>query len=285
MSASSVRAPHAATRSRRMSAVPTVLAASVIGVVLFFAVLNGLTPHDPEKVSAGERLLAPTLQHPLGTDQLGRDVLSRMIAGARTSLLGPTVLAAGVTVISTVLALFAAHFGGRVDAVISRCIDVFYAVPALVVAIVVVGVTGGGYWLSIAVLMVFSLPLAVRNLRAAALERARLPFMEAAITLGEPAHRILFAHLLPTIMPFVVATFFLSFTYSVLDLSSLSFLGLGVPPGAPDWGRMVADNRASLFGNAWATAGPAIGIVLLAVATNLIGERMFSRYEEAGRDR
>jgi len=269
----------------RRAPVGRIAAWAFVGLVVFFAVFDHLTPRDPGAISAAESLAHPSSAHLLGTDQLGRDMLSRILAGARTSLLGPTLVAAGVTVVSSSLAVLAGYFGGRLDAFLSRLIDLFASIPPLMVAIVVAGVTGGGFYVTLLVLVVFGLPPSMRNLRAAVMERVHLPFMEAAVTLGLPTWRILLTHLLPTIVPFVVATFFLTFTYSVVDLSSLSFLGLGVPPGAADWGRMVADNRATMFGNLWATAAPAIAIVALAVSTNLIGEWLQSRHETAGQER
>jgi len=269
----------------RRARVGRIAACAFVGLVVFFAVFNHLTPHDPAAISAATGLAHPDGTHLLGTDQLGRDILSRILAGARTSLLGPTLVAIGVTLVSSSLAVLTGYFGGKLDAVVSRLIDLFASIPPLMVAIVVAGVTGGGFYVTLLVLVVFGLPPSMRNLRAAVLERVHLPFMEAAVTLGLPTWRILLTHLLPTIAPFIVATFFLTFTYSVVDLSSLSFLGLGVPPGAADWGRMVADNRAIMFGNVWATAAPAIAIVTMAVSTNLIGEWLQSRYETAGRER
>lgn len=275
---------------RGMTSVPklpvmTVCAALILFLAVAAALFDGIGPHDPGFINAAKSLQTPSSEHWLGTDQLGRDIFSRIISGARTSLLGPTLLATGVTVISALLAILAGYFGGRLDAVVSSAVDLLYSIPSLMIAIIVVGVTGGGYVVTVLVLIVFNLPQAVRYLRAAVLERVNLPFMEAAETLGLPRWRIVLTHLLPTIMPFVVAVFFLSFTYGIVELSSLSFLGLGVPPGAADWGRMVADNRASMYANVWATAAPAVAIVMLAVATNLIGEWFKTRYEKAGKSR
>lgn len=265
--------------------VVTVLAAIVLLVAVAWALFPDLGPADPGAIDAADSLTGPGRDHLLGADQLGRDVLSRIIAGARSSLGGPTMLAGGVTVISALLAVLAGYFGGRFDAIVSRIVDFVYSIPSLMIAIIVAGVTGGGFFVTLCVLILFNLPMAIRNLRAAVLERVTLPYMEAVETLGLPTWRILLTHLLPAVAPFIVATFFLSFTYGIVELSSLSFLGIGVPPGAADWGRMVADNRASMYGNVWATAGPAIAIVVLAVSANLVGEWLYARYETAGRSR
>jgi len=265
--------------------VTVVLAFLVLGLAVLCAFLPAIAPQDPSLIVAADTLQKPSAEHLLGTDQLGRDILSRLVAGARTSLIGPLLLAVGVTTLASILAVVAGFFGGRTDSIVSRFVDLFYSVPPLMVAIVLVGVTGGGFLATIVVLVVFGLPGHVRNLRAAVMDRVHLPYMEAAITLGLPTWRVVVGHLVPAIRPFILATFFLTFTFGIVELSSLSFLGLGVPPGSPDWGRMVAENRASTFGNVWGTAAPAICIVLLAVSTNLIGEWLIARYEKAGKER
>lgn len=267
---------------RQICALPLGVAASaaVLVVVGGFAAVPGLAPQDPDLITATESLAGPGATHWLGTDQLGRDIASRVVAGARSALVGPAVLATITVVASALLALLAGYLRGWWDAVISRVVDVLYSVPALVVAIVVVGVLDGGYATAIAVLAVFGLPQNVRVLRAAVIEQAARPYMEAARTLGVPTWRILLTNLLPTILPILVASFFLQFTYGIVDLSSLSFLGLGVPPGAADWGRMLAENRSSLAGNAFAAFAPGLALIVVAVATNLVGDWLFTRHEQ-----
>ncbi|GAA1002502.1 ABC transporter permease [Acrocarpospora pleiomorpha] len=260
-------------------------AGSVLAVAVIWVLFPAIAPHDADLIDGSRSLIGPDSGHWLGTDQLGRDVFSRVIDGARTGLLGPLILAAATTAASTVIALVAGYLGGRVDAMTGRIIEVLYSVPPTIVAIVVVGVTGGGWWTAIVVLLVFGLPANVRLARAAVIVRARLPYVEAARTSGLSGVRIIGCHLLPAITPFVVAVFFLTFTYGIVDLSALSFLGLGVPPGAADWGRMIAENRSNLFQNAWATVAPAIALVLIAVSTNIIGDWIYSRYESHGRSR
>ncbi|MFC0531571.1 ABC transporter permease [Phytohabitans kaempferiae] len=248
-------------------------------------IFPGVAPHDPDFIDGAVALQGPSPQHWLGTDNLGRDVFSRVVAGARTGLLGPLMLALGTTILATLVAVVAGYVGGQVDAATGRVIDVLYAVPPMVVAIVLVGITGGGWWTALGVLLVFGLPINIRLLRSAVIVRARLPYIEAARTSGLSAPRIMVFHLIPTIASFLVAVFFLTFTYGIVDLSALSFLGLGVPPGSSDWGRMIAENRAYLFQNAGATVGPTIAVVLVAVSANVVGDWIYSRYESHGRTR
>ncbi|MGW8670996.1 ABC transporter permease [Streptomyces niveus] len=247
-----------------------------------------VAPHDPAFIDPAKSFQGPSLDHLLGTDQLGRDIASRIIAGARTAVLAPLAIAAGAVLISTVLAVLAGYAGGRVDAVIGRVNDVLYSIPSLTVAIVIVGVVGGGFALSIAVLTVFGLPSNIRLLRAAVLERVNLPYIEAAKMSGVSTPRILLTQLVPAISPLIVTSFFLQVTFAIVELSSLSslsFLGLGVAPGSPDWGLMLAENRSALSSNVWAAAGPGLSLVALAVSANLIGDWLYTKYEKAGRSR
>ncbi|WP_214106141.1 ABC transporter permease [Acrocarpospora catenulata] len=270
---------------RRQTPLLVVAASCVLVAAAVLMIFPGVAPHDPDLIDGAVAFQSPGSQYWLGTDNLGRDVFSRIVAGTRTGLLGPLILAIGTTLLATLVAVVAGYLGGHVDALTGRVIDVLYAVPPMVVAIVVVGITGGGWWIALAVLLVFGLPINIRLLRSAVIVRARLPYIEAARTSGFSGTRIMVFHLLPTIAAFLVAVFFLTFTYGIVDLSALSFLGLGVPPGASDWGRMIAENRAYLFQNAWATIGPTIAVVLVAVSANVVGDWIYSRYESRGRTR
>ncbi|GAB3598541.1 ABC transporter permease [Microbacterium tumbae] len=261
------------------------LAGIVLLGVMVMVLAPQLGPYDPALISPAESLQGPNPTHLLGTDQLGRDVFSRVIAGARTAFLAPLALAAGSVTLSVVLAILAGFVGGRVDDLISRIIDVLYSIPSLIVAIVVVGVTGGGFVMALVILLIFGIPTNVRVLRAAVLERVRLPYMEAARTVGLSKIRIVFTQLIPALTPLIVTSLFIQFTYGVVEVSSLSFLGLGVPVGSPDWGRMLFENRSALSSNVWATAAPGICIVALAVSANIVGDWTFNRFEKASRQR
>ncbi|PXY18968.1 ABC transporter permease [Prauserella muralis] len=274
-------------RPRRRPGIPVgVLIAAVLLLVPIVCVLfPSLGPGNATRIVASDALLTPSAEHWLGTDSLGRDVFARMVHGASSALLGPLLLASVTVAISTVLALIAGYYRGWADGVISRFVDVLYSVPPLVVAVVLVGVLGGGFWLGVAVLTVFNLPHNVRVLRAAVEEQAQLPYIEAAKTLGTKSIRILWRHLVPVISPLIVASFFLRFTYGIVDLSALSFLGLGVPPGSTDWGRMLAENRVTMLQNFWATAAPGLALIVMAVSANIVGDWLYNRYEAAGRAR
>jgi len=264
----------------------TMVAGVVFGVVLLLAILGSLiTPYGPNAQNLGIGSTGPSAGHLLGTDQLGRDIFSRLIVGARTAVLGPVLIAVATTALSALLGMIAGFVGGRTDGIISRILDVVYALPPLLVAIVIVGVLGGGFALGVLVLIVLSVPAGFRNVRAAALEQRGLPYIESATMLGQTNTRIMMHHVLPNIRPMLVATFFLSFTYGFVDLSTLSFLGLGVAPGTADWGLMAADSRVLVFSNPLALVAPLALIVIAAVSANLVGQGLDARSDTTRSDR
>lgn len=270
---------------RQRPPVGITLAFGLLALAFVIVVFPQLAPYDPDFIDAAVILQGPSPTHLLGTDQLGRDVLSRVIAGARTAVLAPLVLASGTIVVAVLLGLAAGYARGWVDGLLGRVIDILYAVPALLVAIVVVGVTGGGFAMALGILLIFGLPSPFRLFRAAGMERVNLPYMEAARSTGLSHPRIIFTQLLPTLRPLLVSLLFLQFTYGLIEVSSLSFLGLGVPPGSADWGRMMFENRATLSSNVWATAAPGVALVVLAVSTNVIGDWLYNRHEMKERQR
>ncbi len=163
--------------------------------------------------------------------------------------------------IGNALGLVAGYFGGALDSGISRVVDLVYAMPALLVAIVVVGVLGGGYFLAVGLLVVLFSPVDTRIVRGATLDQRSRPYVEAARILGLPSRRIMLRHIWPNVLPLALANAFLTFAFAIVSLSALSFLGLGVGPGTPDWGRMLADSRTLLFDVPLAALAPGIAIV------------------------
>lgn len=272
----------------RLSASGVVLwfSVAVVGLTALCALVPGLiAPHDPVALDPASASLPPSATHWFGTDQLGRDVFSRTVAGTRSALVGPLLVALGVVAVGALGALLGGLLGGLTDSVITRAADIVYALPSLIVAVVVVGVLGGGYALAVVVLIAVNFPSPLRLLRAEVISRRGLPYIEAGIVMGLPRRRLLFRHLLPNLEPMVVTTFFLALTYGMVEFSGLSFLGLGAPPGALDWGRMIAENRVTIFQNAWATIGPSIVLVVVVVSINIVGQAAYARLEQHRRVR
>lgn len=247
-------------------------AAIVVIVAIAANWISPLDASDQNLVVSGQ---GPGGAHWLGTDRLGRDIFSRILVGSRTGLVGPAAVALGAGLLGTLVGLITGYAGGLVDSAVMRAIDFVYAVPPLLVAVVLVGLFGGGYWLAVVVLIALSAPGDVRIVRAAVMAQRELPYVAAARTVGVGPARIALRHVLPNIMPTVVANVLLQFVVGLIALSGLAFLGLGVEAGAADWGLMVAENRGILDLNPWAVIAPAMCISLLAIAVTLVGDRVF----------
>ncbi len=241
-----------------------------------------LTPMDPKLPHLNDVFAPPSGEYLLGTDELGRDVLSRTIAGARTAVVGALVITLGGLLIGAPLGLLAGYRGGRFDAAISRWADFMIAIPALLVAIVVVGVLGGGYWMAVGLLIVLQSPFDTRMVRGGTLEQRGRPYVEAARTLGVSDWTIMRRHIWPNLLSVLVPNAALTFTYALVSLAGLAFLGLGVSPGESDWGLMVAENRSGLYANPWATLAPALMLMLLATAVSFLGDILYERFEDQG---
>ncbi len=264
---------------RRRITVMVALSIALLALLVVFAVFGTfLTPHDHEEQRLFVSDTPPSAEFWAGTDQLGRDVFSRTIIGARPALVGAMTVSVGAFAIATVLGLSAGYLGGATDGFIMRWADLMLALPGLLIAIVVVGVFGGGFWVAVLVLiLLFSAP-DTRIVRSAVLQQRPLPYIEAARTLGVSKPRVMFGHILPNILPIIFAYIVLDFAFALVALAGLSFLGLGIEPGAADWGRMLSENRNLLFSNPWAAVVPAVLIILTAAAMNLVGDWMYDRF-------
>lgn len=258
---------------------------AIVAVVAVLAVFGGLIAPGAHSQDLLTGVSSPSAAHWLGTDHLGRDVLCRVIVGTRTAVIGPVLITLGAGLLGSLLGLFAGYVGGLTDSLVLRWADLMFALPGHLVAIVVVGVLGGGYYLAIAVLIVLSSPFDTRLIRAATLEQRPRPYIEAARILGLPGRRIAIRHVVPNLVPLMIASVFLGFAYGLLALAALSFLGLGVPAGTPDWGRMLAESRSLLFENPAAALAPGAMLIMTAASMNLIGDWLAERLSDRGRAR
>ena len=278
-------APRRRRRRRRIPLLQLVCLA-VVGVVVLAAILGSLiTPHDPSALNLLLSTSNPSSSHWFGTDTLGRDIFSRVVFGSRTALMGPALVAVGAMLVGCIFGTIAGYYGGAVDAWIMRCVDLMWSVPGLLVAIVVIGVIGGGYWIAVTVLIVLTAPWDVRLIRGATLEQRPRPYVEAVRALGLPARSVMFKHIWPNVLPVIVANTFLAFAQALVSLAALSFLGLGVPPGTADWGVMLSENRSLLYHDPVAALAPGIAIVLVATAMNLLGDGAYELLADRGRAR
>ena len=272
------------SRFRRLPSVFTTFSVCVVVAIVILAIFGSLIePHDPATQDLFHTSAGPSSGHWLGTDGLGRDILSRMIAGAGAAITGPLVVALTGLLAASALGILSGYMGGVIDMVIQRFVDFMFALPGLLIAIVVVGVVGGGYWLAVMVLSLLNFSGGVRILRGAALEQRALPYVEAARTLGVPRVRIMYRHIWRNISPIVFANAALDFALALVALSSLSYLGLGTSPGEPEWGRMLAENQPLLFSNPLGVLAPGLAIVLFATAVTVIGDWFYDRFSFSGR--
>lgn len=269
-------------RARRWPGTVVVLAAIIAAAALGSALLGPLLLPDATDQDLMLGISAPGPGHPLGTDDLGRDVLQLLVVGARTAVLGALLVAIGSLLIGHLVGVPSGYRGGWVDQVAMRWADLMFSLPALLVAIVVTGVIGGGYLLAVLTLVVLFSPGDTRVVRAAVLEQRHRPYVEAATLSNLGGTRTALRYVWPTIAPVVLGNAFLNFGFALVALSSLSFLGLGVGPGSPDWGRMLTDNRGQLFVNPWAATAPGLAIILTAAAVNVLGDWVHRRLDDAG---
>jgi peptide/nickel transport system permease protein len=245
-------------------------------VVVVFALLGLLapwiTPYDPLAQNLAQALRPPTPQHPLGTDGVGRDILSRVIAGSRISLeiaLAAVVLA---LVVGGALGMAAGFFRGRTDALISRGLDVWLALPGLLLAIVVIAILGVGIGNVVISIALSGIPPYARLARGATLAMRESGFVEAARNLGATDVALLWRHVLPNVLTYLVVQATLGVAAALLTASGLSFLGLGAQPPTPEWGAMLADGRGYLFSHPQVAVFPGLAIMLVALGFNLFGD-------------
>ncbi len=237
-----------------------------------------LTPYDPTVGSVLSRHLPMSLEHPFGTDQAGRDILSRVLWGARSSLIGPLMVVSITGVIGTALALLAVWWGGLVDAVVSRILDLLFAFPNLLLAILVIALFGPGIVTAALALSVAYIPYTARVIRSAALRERAMPYVRSAELQGIRGVVIAVRHILPNVAPLIVTGATINFGYAMIELAALSFLGLGVQLPGADWGLMVSNGQQSLLQGHPEQSLFAGGFIVVTVAAlGYVSERLGGR--------
>jgi peptide/nickel transport system permease protein len=276
-----VAAPSSRTRLRRRAIAHTgfitgVILLTVIVVVAVFAPL--LAPYDPYAQDLGQRLIPPTWQeggnvaHLLGTDNLGRDHLSRIIYGARISLLIGLCVMMMSGLIGTVMGLTAGYFGGRIDMVITFIVAVRLALPLILMVLAAVAVLGVSLLLVILVLASLKWERFAVVMRAATQQVRSLDYVTAAEATGASATRVVIGEILPNVVPQLIVVATVEAASAILLEAALSFLGLGVQPPQPSWGLMIAEAKLYMFFSFWPIAFPGIALAVLVLAINLVGD-------------
>ncbi|MBY0411868.1 MAG: ABC transporter permease [Burkholderiaceae bacterium] len=237
-----------------------------------------LSPHDPYVQDLANRNVPPfwyakgSLLHPLGTDQLGRDYLSRLIYGARISLLIGASVAAISGLIGTTMGMLAGYFGGKTDMVVSFLITTRLAMPVILVALATVAILGGSLWVIVVVLGLLKWDRFAVVMRSATQQVRSLEYVSAAQAAGASTTRIILGEVLPNVVPHLIVIATLEAASAILLEASLSFLGLGVQPPLPSWGLMISEAKAYMFFSFWLIAIPGSALALLIFSINLAGD-------------
>jgi peptide/nickel transport system permease protein len=285
MSTAPVVLEQARTRRRRVAGndVVFVVCCVIVGLAVFLAVFGPLlAPQDPDASNLANAFVGPVQGHLLGFDSQGRDLFSRLLTGARTSIAGPFLVVAIAMAAGSALAVAAAWAGGWVDSVISTGMDILFAFPAILLAILAAAVFGAGLTAPTLALAIAYIPYIARVLRGAALRERAREYVAACEVQGLSAVAICARHLVPNLMPLIVAQATLLFGYAMVDFAAISYIGLGVQPPTADWGVMVASGQAGVLqGYPAESLSAGLCIVVVVVAVNLLGERLAAKEEAA----
>jgi peptide/nickel transport system permease protein len=251
------------------------LASAGLAIIGFFALLAVfaplVAPHDPYTTDLEATYQPPSSQHLFGTDNVGRDVFSRVIYGSRIAFSITLLVVALELVISVPLGLLSSYIGGAFDEAVMRVMDMIIAIPHLLLAIVIVALFGPGLRNSILAISVSYMPMLARLVRSVVLSVKEEPYIEACRVLRFGSLRIVFAHILPNIVSVIIVQLSLDLGYALIDMAALSFIGLGVQPPRADWGAMLALGKAYLLHSPWMIIFPGICIALLVFGFNLFG--------------
>ena len=278
-----------ASASRRSLAVlratgPAGIASAVVIAAATFAALFGpvLAPYDPNLPNLSLSWAGPVGGHLLGYDFEGRDVLSRLLAGAQSTMLGPLAVVILSVTAGTLLAVTAAWRRGVSDTAISTGLNILFAFPGILLAVLAAAVFGAGLPAAAIALSIAYLPYVARVLRGAALRERNQPYVAALEVQGASATAICLRHVVPNIGPLIVAQATILFGYAMVDLAAVSFLGLGVQPPTANWGVMISENQDGLLlGHPLPAVAAGLCIVAVVIAVNVLGERLFGQAQAA----
>lgn len=281
MTTSILRRPVREPRIRNMNHTDWLLRIAV-GVLVLLSLLAALAPvlapFDPTQADFSRIYRPMETGAVLGTDGSGRDILSRLLYGARTSLLAPAVIVLIAGVLGTALGVASAVMGGAVDRVLSRLLDIGFAFPGMLLAILAVTMFGAGVTPVVVALAIAYVPFIGRIVRGVAMGEMVLPYVDALLGVGQTRWRIAVRHLLPAVLPTALAQVTVSYGYAMIDLAAMSFLGMGVQPPTADWGLMVSEGQRGVLQGYWEESVFAGIVIIVAVAAvSLVGDRLADR--------
>ena len=245
------------------------LAAALLLITIF---AKYICPYDPYAQDLTQAMQPPSAAHLMGTDTYGRDMLSRVLIGAQTSISSTFALVAIITVFGTVVGIFCGYYGGIVDSVMMRISDVCLAFPGLVFAMAVAAILDGGVRNAVIALALISWPKYSRITRGQTLSIKNLPYMQASQLAGDSVLQMIFRHVLPNIAGPILVTSMLDIGTMMMEIAGLSFLGLGAQPPVAEWGSMMSSGRSMLQTDPWIVLSPGLAIFVSVVIFNLLGD-------------
>ena len=259
---------------------PVVISIIVLALIILCCIFAPLiSPYSPTEQNLADSLAKPSMQHLLGADKVGRDLLTRLFYGGRTTLLSAIGVVAISVVIGVPLGLISGYYRGWLDTVIGRICDVVLSFPSLLLAFVFVAGFGRSMVNAIMALGIVYVPMLTRLVRSLTMVEKNKVYVEAATSIGYSDARIMFRHILPNCVSTIVVQITLDLAYAILDLAALSFLGLGVQPPTSDWGAMLDEGRNFLLQNPLLALAPGLAIIVTVVALNIFSDGIHQYFE------
>lgn len=245
----------------------------IIAVLLFTAIFASvLAPYDPFKVETHKRLKPPSGEHLLGTDDMGRDILSRILYGSRISIMVGVVVVAISLSIGVPLGAISGYFGGKIDSTLMRITDIFLGLPSLILALAIAAALGRGIMNTMIAISITWWPWYARLVRGQTLSIREMGYIEAARASGGSSFRIILTHVLPNCISPIIVTASMDMGYTILAAASLGFIGLGAQPPSPEWGLMISIGRTYMMDYPWVATFPGLAILITVLGFNLVGD-------------
>lgn len=277
-------APRVRVRKKKASTPGFWIAAAFLVLAALAAIIGPfVAPQDADEIDFAAIWAGPSAQHLLGTDQLGRDLFSRLLIGAGETLIGPVILLALATALGVAIGVTAAWRGGWIDTVLARVTDVMFAFPGLLFVVLVIAVFGKGKWTAIIALALAYAPVIAKYTRSIALSEIARPYIDAYRAQGLGGFTICMRGVIPNLLPALVGFLVVQFGEVLMSLATLSYLGFGAQPPSSEWGLMVQEGQAGIVqGHFLPTLVPGIAIALVVVAVNIVGVRVADRLQAKG---
>lgn len=257
----------------------------VLGIVIMAVFAPLIAPYDPYERNIRDRIASPSLEHPMGTDELGRDTFSRVIYGSRVSLTVGLVSVGIATLIGAPLGLIAGYAGGKSDSLIMRLMDAVLSFPEIVLAIAILAILGPSVLNAMIAIGIVYIPIFARTVRAPTIAQTHREYVEAARSLGASSGRVLFRHIAPNTLSILIVRISTSFSYAILAEASLSFLGLSASPPTATWGRMLKEGQSVMQQAPWVAIFPGLAIAIAVLGFNLLGDGLRDAFDPRSRKR